>query len=221
MGLIVSQVTEKVRDYAPDTSSAWSDTYVRKMVHLADLAIREEAETRWTREEISLQSGTLYYSLGNPAIAVRSVEFSLDGSDYNYVLWPISYDELDRLDYRWADDTGVRPSRYLLLSAPGAEGYSRIMIWRPVASVTNETLRVIYTSCYPQNNLSFVQAAAPEWVQDAVYVPYTLGLLYAASDPQRAAAYMQEYQDGLSAVRERYRDEYPEGYDIAEAGGAV
>ena len=216
MGNIVTEVTQKIRDRVPDSAGRWEDSHIRSMLHLADLAIKEEAESYWGTETISLQSGSLYYGLPESIIAVRAVEFSTDGSDYDYRLKPITYDKLDRVDGNWMNATATIPEHYLLISAPGVEGYSRIMIWRPIASVTNETIRLQCLKCFPENNLSFVAATAPGEIQDRLYVPYTLALLYGTIDPRRASSYMEEYGQNVSDVASRYGSRYEEGIGTKE-----
>ena len=161
MGAIASEVTAKVRLRSPDLAGRWTDADIQKLVHLADLAVKESCETYWAAEEINLHNGTMYYGLPDNIIAVRSVEFSSDGTDYDYVVKPIIYDELDGFSYKWPDHTGTIPEYFLVFSAPGVNGYSRIMIWRPIATVTNEKIRVNCIKCYPENNADFLADTAP------------------------------------------------------------
>lgn len=210
MGQILDEVLTKVRLRVPDVANRWSDSDIQKAIHLADLAVKEEGETSWTSQEISLTDDTMYYDLSTSAVAVSAVEFATDGSDYDYMLRPITYSELDKISHKWQTLTGSIPSHYLLLSAPGTEGYGKIMIWRPIASVSSETIRVWYAQCIPTFGVSMAAATAPAWVQDAVYVPYTLSVLTAKYDPRRAAGFMNAYDEGIAQIRKRYRKEYYE-----------
>ena len=211
MGLVYSEVLAKVRNLAPDTSARWSDAYIRKLIHLADMAIKEEGETQWASQEIDLQDGASYYTLNDTGVSIRSVEFASDGSNYDRYLHPTTLWRLDKLSLTWADDTSTEPEYYCVFSTPG-EPNAKIMIYRYIASTSGEKIRVNYVACVPDNDVSMVAVTAPEWVQDAVYVPYVMSLLYSPADINVALNYWLAYQAGIGRVKERYRMPYAEDW---------
>ena len=212
MGL-VSSVTEKVRNLAPDRTNRWDDAFIRKLVHAADCAIKEEAGSSWGSTDIALLDNVAYYTLPTNVVAVGKVEFSLDGTTFDDgLLKPITYKTLDEdLSRTWRDDRGTQPHHYLLLSTPGIHNYSKILIWRPVSSVTSETIRVHFTQCYPHNTSDFSDQTVPEEVEDLAYVPYVLALLYAPEDHDQFKDYWFESLDGILRVRTKYGSQYGEG----------
>ena len=219
MGL-VSEVIAKVRLLEPGTSGRWDDALLGLFVHAADCAIKENGETLWASQDITLRDEALYYILDKDVVAVRSVEFSLDGTNFDDgVLKPTSYRKLDALCRAWKDDRGTQPEHYLLLGAPGVESYSRIMIWRPIETVDGEKIRVNYIACQPDNDSTFTASTAPDWVQDAVYVPYVMALIMGEHDQDMAMKYWQKYLYNIALVRSRYGDAYGEGLGGFRGGG--
>jgi hypothetical protein len=203
MPALVSGVTSMVRTLAPGHDDRWSDARIENTIHLADLAICEAAEVVWASYEIDLNDGAMYYALPDEVVAVRTVEYSYDGINYEAVLTPISLDDLDRISTTWQDDSGVGPQYYVLLSAPGTPGYSQILLWRPVASTSGEKIRINYVKCRPDaSDLSGVEM--PNDIMETVYLPYVLAVLFSEEDPALSEGYMAEFNRGLWRLATRY-----------------
>lgn len=220
---LTASVVSKVRRAFPSTSDRWSDDHIGHLIYLADCAVREEGQTLWAHTDIALQDEAMYYNLPAGTIAVSHVEFSLDGTTFDDgVLEPTTFSRLDELNSTWIDDRGTQPHHYLLLSAPGVEEYSKIMIWRPITAVTAEKIRVHYLSCYGDDNLTFTTAMATvddEDAEDLVYLPYVKSLLWAEMDPQKAVACFAEYRDGIAKLRERTSARMREPWAHARGSG--
>ncbi len=210
MSNLVSGVTSKVRAMAPDYAYRWDDSLVRSIIHLADLAVREGADMEWATHDITLNDGAYYYALPTDAVRIQSVMYASDGINFQDPLEPVEVEDIDRLHPRWKDDTGT-PSCYVLWSVPGVTGYSVIMLWRALSTVSGEKIRINYLRCL--ETVSEIDAVSvPDHIQQNVYLPYVLGTLRAQEQPNEAEALMAEYKRGLIRVRGEFQhrgDEYP------------
>lgn len=221
MGL-VSNVIAKVRLEYPDSASRWSDTFLQKLVHAADCAIREEAEIDWSQTDITLLDGAIYYALPEAAIYVDKVLMGLDGSTFDDgYLETTYYDRLDSLSPTWQDDGGTQPRHYWLLSTPGVPGFSKIGVYPKINSVTSEKIRVIYLACKPNNDAAFGTVASDpnEWIEDMAYVPYVLCHLYAELDPKLSQEYWAMFRSSLPKIRARVQRRQIEWPDAMRSGG--
>lgn len=204
MSALLTGVTDRVKRLVPNYGSRWTDALIQSVVHLADAAVREEAETVWKSHDITLNGGALWYSLPNDVVTVESVMYSIDGTDFDKPLYPAAFAELDRMSYSWNDDTGISPTYYSLWCAPGTSDYSRIMIWPAVSAATAEKIRVNYLGAYSDEG-ALAAVDVPDWVQDRVYVPFVLGVLLRLEDPDRAEDHMAEFYGRLPEVYAAYR----------------
>lgn len=216
---VVSSVTSKVHKRAPQTAGGRTDSLVRSYIHMADCAVREQGGTLWGSQDIDLRADAFYYILNTEAVAVHSVEYLQDGSTVDGILKPTTFDRLDRLTRSWKDSRGSRPEHYLLLGTPGVESHARIMIWRPLSTVTTEKIRINYTKCLADDDSTFATMTVPEWVEDAVYVPFVLSLCWAQASPARAMRYWQDYLRGMDEVKAEYSDSYGTEIGQVRAGG--
>jgi hypothetical protein len=204
MSALLSGVVGKVRQMMPDYANRWGDDFIESIVALADSTIREEAETVWMSTDIELNNYALWYSLPNSVVCVSSVQFSRDGVTWDTELTPISIDELDHTSNSWNDDYGLEPTNYCLWCAPGTSNWARIMLWPAISATSGETVRVNYVGCYPATG-DLAAVDVPDWVQDAVYVPYTMAMLVRNDDPSLASDYLSEYSRKLPDVCIAYR----------------
>jgi len=215
MTLLVDSVIAKVRSTAPGTGTRWPDSALQKLVHAADCSISEAAEKAWSTHDISLLADAFYYALPEDVIAVKSVTYSSDGTNFDDgVLLPMTYDKLDGLSLTWMDDRGTQPHHYWLLSCPGVIGYSKIGVYRAMSTVTSEQIRVTYLACTPDNNATFEALATPdaEWIEDDIYVPYVLAHMAAPVEPKLAKMYMDRFWKNLPEARiywQARQSEYP------------
>lgn len=213
---LLSTVTAKIRNRVPESSDRWSDSVVYSHILLADMIARENCDLSWATTDIPLVAGALYYDLPTTTIGVGAVLFSSDGTNFNkYELAPADIADLDYLDYRWRDTTRDRPTHYVLLGAPGTAS-SRIMLWPKLSAPTTETVRVKYLNAIVNMSLSLTSASVAGHIEDIVYVPLTLGLLYGTAEPETADAYLREAFAGMAAVRGRQHPALdPAGFDYA------
>ena len=202
MTALISGVTALARAMAPDHEDQWTDANVQSAIHLADLAICEEVGIVWATSEITLLDGAYYYDLPTDVVTVRAVEYASDGSTFDEVLKCVTIPDMDDIDLNWQDSSGT-PSLFSLLSVPGTEDYSKIMIWRPIASVSGQKVRVNYLACRrTEADLSGVDV--PDRFQQELYLPYVLSLMKQGEDAMSAARYMSEYRRNIESARARY-----------------
>ena len=215
MGQIVAGVKEKLSDHLPGqigSNARWSDSFIESLILSADYLMKEKLMNYRGTEVISLVADQSVYTLDQKFISVDRVEFASDGSDYDWQLYPKNLSDLDASNRRWRDNTGSRPETYHLLSAPGTPSSiagaglrSRIVIYRPLSSVTAETIRV-YGNC--------VDSTTPmlsDDVQYKVHVPYVMAILKARENPQAAAEWWRKHVDGVEETRARYMGTYAAG----------
>ena len=203
MAALVTAATEKVRNMLPGHSTRFSDARIKSAIHLADLAIREECELEWASYEIELLDGAMYYTLPTDVVQVKSVEFSRDGIVYDQMLEAVTIMDMDELSLTWQDDTATSPSVFSVVSVPGTEDYSKLLVWRPCAATSGEKVRVNYVKCRAaESDINSVEV--PDNIIPLVYLPSVLGHLLASEDPDNARAYMAEYYRNLPRVRARY-----------------
>jgi len=219
MSFVKLDVPIKVQRQLGELEGRWTDDEIEDIVHIADCLVRERCHLSTGATEISLTNGEMYYDLADGIVAITSVEYAEDGSDYDDYLIEATYRDLDDTMILWRDATGTRPTHYVVHGLPGCVGtggagnaLSQIMIWRPIATTASQSVKVrylAYTSA--PSGLSWNATSAPEWVQYLVHVPLTLALLYANHDVDRAVEFLKEYLNGISQVRARTVTEYGEG----------
>jgi len=201
---LVSTVTERVRTYYPYGSTRYTDPEIQEMVHAADCAIREKTECTHGTVDIPLQANTLWYSLSSDVVRVRSVLYSTDGTTFDDgVLKACSLRDLDSTYRLWTSNRGGTPEHFSVLGTPGVSS-CYLLVWMPLTAVSDQTVRVEYSKCYPTNNSAFTALDdIDDKMIDACYVPHVLSQMYAMqSDGNRNfQSYWLEYLAGA----ERYR----------------
>lgn len=204
--LLVGSVTAKIRNLMPNATYRWTDSFIRSMIHVADLILCEQAGVMWSHKDITLTASATYFAVPTDVVWVGAVSYSTDGTTFNDgVLWPTTFNELDQLDPDWADTTGTKPTHYFLLSTPGTDG-ARIAIYPKMTSVTAHKIRLHGLLCLPDNNLSFAALTRPEKIEDIYYVPMVLALLYGSFDPDLAKHYWGRAMGAIPVVRSEYND---------------
>ncbi|MFA7209676.1 MAG: hypothetical protein WC120_05380 [Parcubacteria group bacterium] len=211
MGAIVSEVTAKIRNLVPESSGRWSDAALAALIHQAEMMVGEQCDSDWTTTEISLVAGALYYPLPVSMIGVGSVVLGVNGTDFiDDVLFPCTIADLDAADVDWRDTGGTYPTHYCLMGAPGSES-SRILLWPKMETVTAEKVQITHLFSYTAVNLSLVARSMPAEVQDSVYVPLVMGMMYATIDQQRANLYFRSAFEAMPSVRSRFVSPYSGG----------
>jgi hypothetical protein len=211
LGAIVSEVTAKIRALVPESSGRWTDAAIGVLVHQADLMVGEQCDTTWSHTDITLVAGSLYYPLPTSIIGVGAVALGVNGTDFiDGTLFPCTISDLDESDVNWRSTAGTAPTHYSLLGAPGSES-SRIMLWPAMSTVTTEKVRVTHLfSTITNNALMIGKSAAPE-IQDSVYVPLVLGMMFAPLDAARANLYFRRAFDEMPSVRGGFVSPYSGG----------
>lgn len=199
---LLQELTSMVRSMAPDYEYRWSEAVIHRAAHMADLAISEQAEALWTHYDINLVAGQATYDMPDDIIWLKNVQYCRDGVNFEVVLTPVVPQDFDRISPRWPDNTGS-PTHYALLSQPGIAGYSKIILWRKLASISGEMIRLNYLQS--RNDMDDIAVLnMPSHVIQDVYLPYVLSVMRAADEPQEAEMLMQNYRRGLQKVRSFY-----------------
>lgn len=206
-GVIVplqNSVIAKIRNLAPNGANRWTDSFIRSMVHFADMMLCEQAEINWARSDISLTASATYFAVPVSAIWVGAVLYSEDGTTYNDgVLWPVTINELDQTNPTWKDTIGTKPTHYFLLSTPGTSG-SRIGIYPKMSAATSQKIRIVCLACRPDNNLLMFATSVPENIEDIYYVPMVMAMLYGGFDTNTANHYLDRAMNGINIIRGMY-----------------
>ena len=217
MSTVLSGVMAKVQAALPDQigqNSRWDTTTVQSLIVAADRATKDLCEIHRGSVEISMVDDTISYDVATDFISIDKVEFSLDGTNYDWLLQPRSLVDLDRLSQSWRNDRSTRPDFYSLLSAPGVQEDSvgvvpsQILLYPSLATAGSATLRI--TGVVIPVGLQIINGVAPEDVQSKCHVPYVLSVLYAVESPRRAAEYYAQFKQGCESVRNRFRAQYAE-----------
>lgn len=212
MSQVVTGVTEKLQDLLPGrVGVTWPSATVSVLAMAADAAFKQRVGQWYVSEEISLTDNTLAYDLDSKFITVKSVEFSSDGTNYNYHLKAATLEDLDKINLSWRDDRGTEPEYFFLLSCPGIardDDYygtgSQILIYRPLSSVTAQKIKVTGIG------LGATTDDVPPEVLDQCHVNYCLSLMTAHEDLAAAADYMAEFEAGCQRAKTEYRSLYAE-----------
>lgn len=188
---LVSATIAKVRSMFPESAAAWSDATVQSVIYMADLLVKERAESTWMTATITLQQDGLYYDLPETVIWLGAVSFGRDGSTFkDGTLVAATMAEMDATVLDWENTKSTKPTRYILLSTPGIVGYSKIILWPAMSSATVEKVKLEFIGCYAKN-LSFAAQTCEQWVVDDIYGPLVSSMLIASRD-QNQAAYLRD-----------------------------
>lgn len=175
---------------------------MERLIMYADRAVRERVGNLYHQQVISLVQDQLEYDLDSEFIDIVNVEFSTDGSTYDWYLRPATLGDLDKISLSWRSDRGTRPERYVLLSAPGTPN-SKILTYRAMSAVTAQTIRIT------GQGIGATTTPVADDVQARCHVPYVMAILMAHKDARRAAGHFGEYLAGIDEVRGRYISKYP------------
>lgn len=184
---LVAATLAKVRRMFPESAGAWSDATVQSAIYMADLLVKERAESTWMTQDLTLVQDGLYYDLPESVIWLGAVTYGRDGSTFkDGALAATTLADMDERIPNWETMKSMKPTHYILLSAPGIVNYSKIILWPAMASRTTEKVRLEYIGCYAYN-LSFVAQTCEQWVVDDIYGPLVASMLIASREPDRAA----------------------------------
>lgn len=188
---------------APDYDYRWTNAEIRKLIHLADLRVREGCDMEWASYDRTLNDAQAWYTIPSEIVQIKTVMYASDGIDFDERLMETSLDEMDSIARKWQDDTGS-PTRFMMVSMPGIDNYSLLRVWPYPSSTSGEKIRINYTKV--RENISNLDGLdVPDRVQQNVYLPFVLSLLRQADDPDEAEAYMQEFKRGLYKVCADYQ----------------
>jgi hypothetical protein len=203
MSNLISGVTRLVRAMAPDYDWRYTDAQIKQLIHMADLAVRENADMEWASYDRTLNDGQAWYTVPSEIVQIKTVMYAPDGLNFQDRLMETTVQEMDLLGCRWQDDTGP-PSRFLTISCPGIDNYFYLRVWPYPSTTTGEKIRINYTKV--RESVSGIEGLeVPDRVQQNVYLPYVLAMLRQGEDPQEAEAYIQEFKRGLVKVRADYQ----------------
>ena len=222
MSNVRTGVLAKLQARLPDKigpNAVWSQFLIESLTVMADRATRDLCEVHRDSYELTLSDDSIYADVPDHFISIDKVEFALDGTNYDWLLQPMSMSDLDRVSHSWRTDRGARPDFYVLLSAPGIPDdvepipdvvLSKLMFYPALTTVGSAKLRI--TGVVVPKNIDelapYVSVVMPEDVQSKCHVPYILSVLYATSEPARAAEEYQKFKQGCETVRNRFRSQY-------------
>ena len=215
MGLVESGVLAKLQAKLPNqigSNARWETSIVTSLIQAADRAVRERIEVSQDTAVISFTDDKVEYDVPTNFITINKVEFSLDGTNYDWLLQPRSLSDLDTISYSWRTDRSARPDFYSLLSAPGvladasANVPSKIVIYPTLQTAGSATLRI--TGVVIPAVGGSVAAYAPEDVQNKCHVPFVLACLYAVQEPTLAFEYYEKFKLGCDEMRNRFKSQY-------------
>ena len=207
MSAIQAGTLAKIQDLVPGRigdGRTWETAHVQNLIMLAARAAWEEIGTDHGIEIITLVADQNEYTLDQKFISVQRVEYSSGGGpafEYDDYLLPATFRDFDRLSRSWRGDGGVRPELYTLLSAPGCPS-SEIFIYPTLAAVSGEVIKVT------GEIIGTTSTTSMEDVQDLFVVPYTMAMMYAATDVGLARHYMGKVAEGQYVLVGVSADEY-------------
>lgn len=210
--LLVNSTIAKIRSMYPESVSAWPDATLQNAVYMADLLVKERAESMWRTGTIPLVANGLYYALPETCIWLGAVSFGRDGSTFkNGTLSPTTLADLDEHIPDWENYQSSKPTHYVLLSAPGIKEYSKIILWPAMSSANGEAVQIEYIGCHNKDALFWGQAS-DQWVVDDIYAPIVAAFMVSGRDPQRAADLFSEGMAACSRLFEQSRAKYGDFY---------
>jgi len=217
MSAVLSGVLAKVKYLLPDQIGAnkrWTEQTVNAYIVAADRAVRERCAILQHEQEITLQSADHGYNLDTAFVNIDFVEFSEDGTNYDWRLKPARMSDFDEIAPNWRDISGSRPDLYCIISTPGTQPLAsedpapaQIIIYPYVSTVSGEKIKVSGSGVI-ESEAAMASALVADDVQKKCHVPYVLALLYSVADPDKSAAKWREFLAGVEAVHDRFISEY-------------
>ena len=220
MSNVYTGVLEKVQAQMPNQiglNGRWTPTTITSLILAADRATRDLCEVNYGSVEVSLTDDTIEYAVSSSFISINKVEFSLDGTNYDWILKSASMSDLDQASCSWRTDRSTRPDFFTLLSAPGVQTGgtvavpstivpSQIILYPALLAAGSAKIKI--TGVVTPEGINFLAAQAPNDVQTKCHVPYVLSMLYAVESPEKAAAEYEKFKLGCQTVRNRFRSQY-------------
>ncbi len=219
MSDVIAGALAKVKARVPDQiglNSRWTESHVTNIIIAADRATRDLCEVHRLELPIVLTDDTISYGILSGFVSIDKVEFSLDGTNYDWLLQSRSLGDLDGISHSWRTDRSSRPDFYSLLSAPGvqsedglpANSPSQIVLYPGLATPSGARIKITGTYCPIPGTYASGLVMEPEDVQSKCIVPFVLSVLYATADSNRSAEEYQKFKDGCEDVRNRFRSQY-------------
>ena len=219
MSNVLAGMIEKVKAKLPDQiglNARWTDDLLKAIIIAADRATRDLCEVHRLTTEITLTDDTISYDVPTNYISIDKVEFSLDGTNYDWLLQSRSTFDLDAISHTWRTDRSTRPDFYTMLSAVGVQGNgtdetpSQILLYPALTTAGSAKIRVtgVAVPLVNQYTSAIQTAVMPEDVQSRCLVPYVLSVLFATSSPERSAGEYQKFKSGCEEVRNRFRSQF-------------
>jgi hypothetical protein len=194
------------------TNARYATSTVKDLIIAADRATRDLCEVHFAVQEISLTDDTIGYDVAQNFISIEKVEFSLDGTNYDWILKPKSMTDLDGCSHSWRTDRSTRPDAYTLLSAPGVQDNgdavvpSQILLYPTLETAGSAKIKI--TGVMTPAVGSFDASHVPEDVQIKCHVPFVKSVLLAVADTGKSASEYQNFIMGCESVRNRFRQQY-------------
>lgn len=215
MSNIGTGVLEKLQAALPNQIGAnarWTEGTITSLIIAADRATRDKCEVHYATAEISLVDDQVSYDVPQNFITINKVEFSLDGTNYDWFVRNKSLTDLDRVSHTWRTDNSTRVDFYCLLSAIGvqdngdADVPSQILLYPHLETAGSAKIKL--TGVMVPAVGAFTAAKMPDDVQSKCHVPFVLSVLYAVSAPERSAEYYEKFLQGCESVMSRFRSQY-------------
>ena len=213
MGTVLGTGLQMVKDLLPEqvgTNKRWTDAFVQAVIACADRAVRERIGVHFHTQVITLANDTATYDLDPEFVSIDTIEFSTDGTTYDWRLEAQSLKGMSDRMPAWRDSRGTRPDLYALLSTPGTQGQaspaivpSQVVIYPCLASVTSETIRVT-GSAVIGNTTDLATATVGTDILKKCHLPYVLSVLYAVESPERAQVEYDNFIVGCQTVKSRF-----------------
>jgi len=124
MSDVIAGALAKVKARIPDQigiNSRWTETLVTNIIIAADRATRDRCEVHRYEFPVELSDDVISYGILSGFVSIDKVEFSLDGTNYDWLLQSRGLEDLDAISHSWRTDRSTRPDFYSLLSAPGVQ----------------------------------------------------------------------------------------------------
>ena len=214
MSAVVTGTKAKLEKLLPDMigdNKTYSSAFVEELIMAGFYDVCERIELLPASEDVTLEADTLEYDLTGKFIEITSVEWVPGDVNREGHLKAVTLGDLDKMSRKWRDSRGSEPEYYSLLSAPGmpetstdAGDGSRILIWRPLSSVSDDKLRVTGFIA------GTTTTTTPEDVQRLCITPYVMSHLMAVRDPAKAQHYFGKFEEGCERVRGRFGHKYDE-----------
>ncbi len=216
MSNVITGTKAKVKARVPDQiglNARWTEAFIESLIIAADRATRDLCEIQRQESVLSLSNDELSYDVPSFFISIDKVEFSLDGTNYDWLLQSRGMTDLDAISHSWRNDRSTRPDFYTLLSAPGvqkdsgSDSPSKILLYPTLEAAGSAKIRLTGVAVPPLNLNTYNSVVIPDDVQSKCLVPYVMSVLYATSSPELSLQEYKKFKSGCEALRNRFRSQ--------------